>query len=160
MKKVCTLIFSFVMLISCDGGLEPHKAVELSFIRGKIYYKNGKDNWPPIDSVKDMRVVVFKDYPPKDILTEVTAGNAIFTQESTGTMVDSSDFEIIIKNPPLTFNYIVVAQNYGSIFEWRAVGVYTLDGDMSKPAPLKVEQGKSYFITIDVDFNNLPPQPF
>lgn len=160
MNKILLFFTLVILFTGCDGGLEPHKAIELSYIRGKIFYKNGKDKWPPIDSVKDMRVVAFKDYPPKDILTEVTGGNAIFTQESTGIMVDSSEFEIIIKDAPVKFNYIVVAQNYGSIFEWRAVGVYTTTGDVNKPSSLLVEQGKSYYLNLTVDFNNLPPQPF
>ncbi len=148
-------LLAILLLPACDGGLEPHKAAEKSFIRGRVYYLND-----PVDTVKDMRVVAFKNYPPKDIISEITGGTAIFTNQTIAYMVDSTDFEIEVTNAPVKYEYIVVAQNYGTMLDWRAVGVYCLSGNDSIPTPLLVERGKSYFIKINVDFNNLPPQPF
>lgn len=160
MKKIFFLIIAIITLASCDGGLEPYKAEEMSYIKGRIYYKNGKDNWPPKDSVLEVRVVAFKNFASDSIYKDIISGNAIYTNESTAMYVDSADFVIEVKEAPVNFNYIVVAQRYGSLFEWRAIGVYTVNGDVFNPSKLFVEKGKSYFITMNVDFNNLPPQPF
>ncbi len=160
MKKVLFSIIALITLAACDGGLEPYKTEELSYIRGRIYYKNGREGWPPKDSVIEVRVVAFKNFASDSIYKDIISGNAIYTNSSTAMFVDSADFEIEVKEAPLTFNYIVVAQRYGSLFDWRAIGVYTVTGDVYKPSKLDVEKGKSYFITMNVDFNNLPPQPF
>jgi hypothetical protein len=42
--------------------------------------------------------------------------------------------------------------------DWRVVGIYSLIKDSA--ATLKIEQGKTYNIKINVDFKNLPKQPF
>jgi len=147
-------------ILSCNGGLEPPPPVAKAYIGGLITYLNGKNDWPPQDSVVDIRVAAFKVYPPKDIITEITAGNAYFTS-SLKKFVDSDSFNLEILNPPEEIKYLVVAQQYGSLFQWRAIGVWTLSGDVTKPSSIFVEPGKSYLnLDINVDFNNLPPQPF
>jgi hypothetical protein len=41
------------------------------------------------------------------------------------------------------------------------VGVYTVTGDFTKPSPIDLGEGRFLRgIDVDVDFINLPPQPF
>jgi len=148
------------IIVSCNGGLAPPPISDKSYIGGIITYVNGKNEWPPADSVIDIRVAAFKVYPPKDIITEITGGNAYFSVPL-DMFVNSDTFNLEIPNPPEEIKYIVVAQQYGTIFEWRAIGVWTLTGDASKPSSILIEPGKSYLdLDINVDFKNLPPQPF
>ncbi len=147
-------------ITACNEGLQPQPPVEKSFISGLITYVNGKDKWPPPDSVIEIRVVAFKNYPPKDIIAEITNGNAYFT-EALPKFVDTSSYMLEISKPPQTIKYLVVAQQYGSLFEWRSIGVWTLSGDNTKPSSITIEPGKTYTgLNITVDFDNLPPQPF
>ncbi|MBM2815511.1 MAG: hypothetical protein HW421_2273 [Ignavibacteria bacterium] len=149
-------------LMSCNGGLAPEPAVseKKSLITGTLKFIGGKNSWPPSDSVKDIRVVAFKNYPPGDIITEILRQNASFTINSLPFFVDSATFTIEVLNPPVTFRYIAAAQQYDSITNWHAIGVYTKTGDKTKPDTLLIEKGKIYYIEIFVDFKNLPPQPF
>ena len=158
--KLLYITLIFTSIISCNEGLSPPILVPKSYISGKITYKDGLINWPPNDSVKAIRVVAFKNYPPKDIVNEIIQGNAFFT-DTLPLYVDSSSYLIEIKTLPVELPYIVAVQNYGTIMEWRAIGVYTLTGDNTKPTKLSVAAGMIYNkIDITVDFKNLPPQPF
>jgi hypothetical protein len=152
-----------MILSACSGGLEPHDAaVPKSYFAGKIYYKGGVAAWPSKDSVFAIRVVGFKVFPPKDIINEVISGNAYFNFVSLPMFVDSSSFKIDIPNSPVEIKYIAVALQFtDSLTAQRAIGVYTIDGNPNNPSSLLITKGK-YFdnININVDFNNLPPQPF
>ncbi len=152
------LLILVIIVGACDGGLKP---IEKSKITGTITYVNGKEGWPPADSIKDLRVVAFKKYPPGDILSEIEKKNVLFSNNTLPYFVDSSSYVLELDDAPQTYEYIVVAQNYGSLLEWRAIGVYTLSGDKSKPSPVSVGIEKTKRnINIEVDFKNLPPQPF
>ena len=76
--------------------------------------------------------------------------------------VDSTSWELLITDPPVELKYIVVAlQTNTNIFNQHVVGVYTISGDKNNPSWIKVEKGESFNnINIEVDFENLPPQPF
>ena len=160
--KINILLITFfsIVLISCDGGLDPSQVkVKTGYIKGTINYINGANNWPPSDSVKDIRVVAFKNYPPNGILEEVISGNAFYTLISLPFFVDSSNFEIEIPEPPLNVKYLVVAQQFGGLVDWRAIGVlYGISA--TNPTEFTVNQGETKYVKINVDFNNLPPQPF
>lgn len=159
-NRIYIFLILLIFSVACDKGLQPPPPVAKSYLTGLITYLNGKDKWPPADSVIDIRVVAFKNYPPKDILEEITKGEAFFTN-SLPFFVDTSSFSLEIPEPPVTLNYIVVAQQYASLFDWRVIGVWTLTEDNTKPSSINVEPGKTYSgINIKVDFDNLPPQPF
>jgi len=154
------LLLVLFSITSCDKGLHPPPPMMKSSISGLITYVNGKDKWPEPDSVLDIRVAMFKVYPPQDILTELLSGNAYFT-DSLPRFVDSSSYFIEISNPPEEIKYIVVAQQFGSILDWKAVGVYTVNGNVNEPSSILVEPGIDYKnINIKVNFDSLPPQPF
>lgn len=156
------IYFSAILIIftSCNEGLAPPESNDKTTITGIIRYIGSETDWPPADSIKDLRVVAFKNYPPKDIFSEVTSGNAYFTMQKLPYHVSSSTFSLDIPDAPIDIKYLVAAQQYGSILEWRAIGVYTLSGDKTSPTPINVKKGKTYIADIIVDFKDLPPQPF
>jgi hypothetical protein len=158
--KFYAVLFTFLSILllwSCDSGLRPEPD-KTSYLKGTILYVDSLANWPPADSIKDLRAVAFKNFPPASLLEEVLTGRAYFTLESLPTFVDSANFTLEIKDAPVTLNYIAVAQQFGGLMDWRVVGIYSLIKDSA--ATLKIEQGKTYNIKINVDFKNLPKQPF
>ena len=63
------------------------------------------------------------------------------------------------------YAYVVVAQQYGEVVteDWRAVGQYDTTGTGTDSIPTAVtvlENNIMENIDIEVDFYNLPPQPF
>lgn len=154
-------IIILFLLDSCNEGLVPPDKITKSYLNGIITYKNSKDGWPAKDSTYAIRVVAFKSYPPGNIIEEIQTGNAYLTLNSLPLFVDSSSFSLEIPNPPIELKYIVIALQYdSSFFAQKAVGVFTTSGDKTKPSSIIIEGGKTYNINIDVDFTDLPPQPF
>ncbi len=163
MKAYCSLIiFLFLFLCvfpACDHGLSP--TAEITGITGSISYLN----WPPPDSLFDLRLVVFKNYPPDSIFLEVLTGNAIvypgLGSPGLPVNVEMTVFEMGLD--PGEYEYVVVAQQFGPNVkaDWRAVGQYDTILSDSLPTAITISQGKLLKeINILVDFNHLPPQPF
>jgi len=153
------LIFTGILLVSCDHGLDPEQALGDPGFGGTISVRMA---WPPPDSVRQLRVVAFRTYPPNEVLTEVLNGTAVFSDELP---YGEAEISYTIQDPTFrgVFEYIAVAQNYGpDLFtQWRAVGVYTVTGDVQLPSPVDLGDGRFVEgIDIVVDFINLPPQPF
>ena len=155
------LLSGILIFSRCDHGLSPADATVVTGISGEITYE---DNWPPADSLKDLRLVAFKKFPPRNIVLEVLSGEAIVYPP-----IDSASLQFYVTSqeysmelPPDTFEYIVVAQRYGDdVFnDWRAVGQYDTDED-SLPTPIILKENTFLKnINIHVDFENLPIQPF
>ena len=157
------LLLVIVFLIACNHGIAPTDAPDEpqnpGGISGQIYYQN----WPPAEEVKNLKVIVFVEYPPDDIFNEVQSGRAIvYPSElsvSLPQFVDSSYYEVQLE--PGIYEYVVVAQQYGGLLDWRAVGHYTTTNSDSVPSPVVVLSDSILpDIDIYVDFNNLPIQPF
>lgn len=148
------------MLSACeDHGLAPATQSESPGFSGIIRVRSA---WPPQDSVRDLRIAAFRTYPPKDILSEVLSGTTVFSEELPYG-VDSLSYRVQADALSGSFAYVVVAQNYGPdpFKEWRAVGVYTITGDFTMPSPIDLAEGRFLRgIDVEVDFINLPPQPF
>lgn len=152
------LVLFIFLLFSCDGGLKPEPKPSIS---GFISFEQDVA-WPSADSMKDLRVVAFRTFPFADssgIIDMILSGDAIFS-ESLEMYTDTASFLIELESIPDTMKYIAVAQQYGTLFEWKAVGVYTESGDPAKNSALIIDDNINYMIDIHVDFNNLPPQPF
>ncbi len=156
MKKIL-LVLLLLFIVSCDGGLNP-EIERNAYIFGKIVFVSPRDKFPPMDSLKDLRVVCFKDYPPKNIIEDVLTGKAYFTESSLSFEKDTVPFLIKIPDPPVELKYIVAAQNYGSLLQWRAIGVYRVNQDSI--TKINVQTGKKYEIEIHVDWDKIPYQPF
>src|ERR1043166_2340739 len=71
--------FFFVLLLSpaCEQGLSPESLQHPTStygIKGTVHFRN----WPPQDSIVDLRVVSFKHLPSQNILDEVLQGGGGF----------------------------------------------------------------------------------
>ncbi len=162
MKKFSDIfIVSLILFLNaCQEGLTPEFGKKEANIYGKLIVVSGINSWPSPDSALELRVVAFKEYPPKDIIGEILSGNAYFT-DTLPRFVDSIPFSLKIDTPPVELKYIVGALRYGSILEWKVIGVYTMDTLSKKPSTIYVKKGDIITdINIFVDFNNLPEQPF
>lgn len=147
---------------ACQEGLDPTQNQNIeSFIKGNVVVISGRDSWPPVDSVLELRVVGFKNYPPKDIIGEIMNGEAFFT-DSLPRFIDTIPFSLKIDKPPVELRYIVCALRYGSILEWKVVGVFSDDTSYERiPKSIFVPKGRVFEgILIYVDFYHLPQQPF
>jgi hypothetical protein len=167
------LIILFFFLISvifvngCQEGLSPKPNIiinSVSYVNGMIIFKGGKAKFPDSSSCYGIYVAAFKDFPKDSLgfLGEVLKGNVYVKFKSLPYPADSNEFSIEIKDAPVDLQYIVVAMQTDSvnIQAQRAIGVYTLTGDNKVPSAISVAKGKTYNIIINVDFDNLPPQPF
>lgn len=154
-------------MFACDHGIDPGEPEDNSTptnptgIEGKIYYQN----WPPLDSLYNLKLVVFKNYPPGDIVGEVTGGSAIaypeVLDENLPYNVDSTNYTLELSSG--IYEYIAVAQQYGPylFLDWRAVGQYDTTLQDSIPTAITViDDSMLSKINIYVDFDSLPGQPF
>lgn len=158
LASILLISFALTALTSCDdNGLSPLR--QRPGFGGTITVN---PPWSPPDSLFDLRVIAFPNYPPDDILTEIAAGTALIS-EPLEFNVNTQSYLISAEGISGTFQYVVVAQQYGeSILEnWRAVGVFTLTNDWTVPSAITLN-GSTYLPNIDItiDFYNLPPQPF
>jgi len=159
---IIALLMSF-FLASCDHGLEPPK--ERTAISGTITYQN----WPPADSLKDLRLVAFEEYPPLDIFSEIISGQAVVYPPIAAPaglpMNNIESYDYIMDLPAGNYAYLVVAQLYGNNItaDWRAVGQYDTTGSGLDSIPTAITLAQNQVldsINIHVDFHNLPYQPF
>lgn len=157
------LIFSFLIFFieGCDEGISPEEAplvAEAHGIKGTLYFTN----WPPVDSVIDLRLVAFLNYPPVDIISEVLQGRAKYS-DKLPYGVDSINFTLILNPLPAdTIRCIAVGQQFGNNIQedWRLVGVYYTPGDSILPGRVFIPPDSIVVdINIKVDYTKLPPQP-
>jgi len=150
------------MLSGCDDGLAPKTILapqSIYGIRGTIYFKN----WPPSDSIVDLRLAALKNPPSSNIFNDVIQGRVRFSGTLTPYGADSISYELLLA--PLsygTFSYIGVAQQFGQNIrqDWRVVGVYYAFGDTTQPGTVNVPADSIVDgINLTVDFQHLPPQP-
>lgn len=147
-------------VIACeDHGMSPVTEAETAGFSGTITFRS---TWPPQDSVRDLRIAAFRNYPPKDILSEIIGGSAVFS-DKLPFGVTKIDYRVQSASLSGSYAYVVVAQNYGPdpFQQWKAVGVYAITGDVTKPTAIDLGSGRFLrAIDVEVDFINLPPQPF
>jgi len=159
-----SLSFLCLFLVpGCDQGLAPESASNTVTrphgISGMIHFRN----WPPQDSVVDLRLVSFKGQPSQNLVSDVLNGKAKYTATLLPYGADSISYTLLLAPlAPGTFAYTAVAQQYGPNLytDWRAVGVYHAPNDTTRPGaifvpPDSVVRG----INITVDFQHPPPTP-
>jgi hypothetical protein len=162
-RNIPILFLIILLLPGCaDHGLSPSDSDsdKLPGFGGVIRVKS---QLPPSDSLRDLRVVAFRNYPPLNIVLDVASKKAVFTDTTIVIKGDISSYRIQNSDAIGEFKYVVVAQQFGpNIFtDWRVVGVYTTTMDVTKPSSISVPLGTFLSaIDIDVDFYNPPPQPF
>lgn len=150
--------------VSCDQGLAPPAPGVLPAGRGAVTGVVRYRNWPPRDSLLDLRIVLFRNYPPGNIVSEVTQGRAAVHPPLGDTalvpyFVDSLRYTLTA--PSGVYQYVVVAQQFGpNLFtDWRLVGQYDLDSNFAVPSPVTVPDADTVrSVDINVDFAR-PPQP-
>lgn len=167
LPAVCLLL-----LAGCDRGLAPpapEPLSQFSGFSGMIHFTN----WPPLDSVQELRVVAFRKFPDDSasILQLLVSGEAV-VYPAIGTKsllqygADTTSYIMTDDSTALqvgVYEYVVVAQKYGSnIFtDWRPAGVYTTTPGSFTPAPIEVIPRRIVpGYDIYVDFHNLPPKPW
>jgi hypothetical protein len=158
-------VLPVLLLESCDKGLSPSappsQPIPMGYMSGVIRYQH----WPSRDSLHDLRLVAFRVFPPSNIVNEVLLGRAVVYPPLGDTalvpfFVDSLPYQFIL--PAGEYQYVVVAQQYGPgvTTDWRAVGQYDLDSNLTVPSPVTVAaDDTSRNIDINVDFRNPPPPP-
>jgi hypothetical protein len=164
MPRVAYYIVLWFLLftLACDHGLAPpDPGSKKTGISGRITFAN-----QPADTARyDLRLVAFTNFPPSDLITEVSEGEAVvypaITEE--GLPFDLDHIDYLMEVEPGTIGYLVVAHQYGPNFmsDWQAVGQYDTTLTDSLPTAIVIEAGKMLTdIDINVDFNQLPIQPF
>jgi hypothetical protein len=158
------LILLLLAGAGCDQGLSPPPAEVTApgALAGTIRFFR----WDSAGTVRDLRLVAFRVFPPQDIITEVLQGRAVVHPPVGGPPLvtgtpDSVD--VIFTLPPGDYPYVVVAQQYGPsvTLDWRAVGQYDLDSNLTVPSSVRITSGDTTRgVDITVDFTRLPPPPF
>ena len=156
------ILYTSSFFISCNEGLSPPIVDDATLIKGKITFTSGLNSWPSLDSLKGIRVALFKNYPDSaNILNDLLSENLILTADSVSYFVENYKFNHIVNKLPVKYNYICVAQNFAGLLDWKVIGLYSINDDNLTPKKLTIiETGIYDNININVDFNNLPPQPF
>ena len=122
------IIFTaLILLFGCNQGLSPADSAigeGPSGIAGTLYFSN----WPTPDSLYDLRVVVFKTFPPEDILSALLTGQA-YAYPPIDSLplpfyVDSLNYQIEL--PPGIYEAVTVVYRYGPVIlsDWAMVGLY------------------------------------
>ena len=172
MLKLFIIFCAAGIFYSCNGGLDPAMTSKQAVLAGVLHFTQGAGakNFPPRDSLRDIRVVAFKQIPrDTNVIFALISGDAFFTSSLLDTnKLDSTiafSFEISqvqLADSILTIKYLAAAQQYGSnaFSDWRVIGLYKPIND-STPTPLSVFAGQvRNDLDINVDFKKIPPQPF
>lgn len=161
--KILLILIVVNIISSCYHGIEPKDDTSVKQgISGTIFFKN----WPDSSTLLDLRLIIFENYPPVDIFTEITNGRAtvypsLGSPENLPFFTDSTDFLVGLNTG--VYEYIVVAQQFGTdiLNDWRAVGQYDTTLFDSIPTSIEIVTESIYSnVNIFVDFDSLPGQPF
>jgi hypothetical protein len=168
---VIVLLVAGAFHAGCSGGIDPADYAGSASISGRVRFVRGAgpQNFPPKDSLYDLRVVAFKMIPRDTNLVQTLAqGEAFFSTSLLDTsykaeMPFTFDVpQVQIADSSVLLQYIAVGQQYGSnlFSDWRVVGLYSMDS-LFTPRSLRATPGLIVdTMTIDVDFLRIPPQPF
>lgn len=166
------LAVTLLLAINCDGGLRPPDIPPVTSISGTVRFVGGSSSWPRRDSVWTVRVVGFKQFPPRGLIGDLLQGRAFYTPaalnlDSTLTLFsDSARYSLVFTDSiPTSIQYLSVAMLIDTArllttSGWRVIGVYTTTGNQNQPATIPITPGKDHPANITVDFKNPPPQPF
>jgi hypothetical protein len=161
------LIASLTLFVAgCDTGLGPLN--EPAGFKGIIHFTN----WPPADSVYELRLVAFETFPidSSSIILSLLRGTAVvyppFGASGFPAFRDTVSYTFSTQGTTLQvkkYDYVIVVLRYGKniLNDWKPVGVYTTTPDSFDPTPVRVLLHKmTSDIDIFVDFHNPPPKPW
>ncbi len=167
------LLTILVFYSGCDEGL----TLDPSGFRGTITFSN----WPPPDSVWELRLVAFKRQPTDSsgLFAEWLKGNVLvhppigtpafkkFRTDSTNLFVDSIRYSVtlhgIAVDEPETYVYVALAWRYTqNVFtDWRPAGLYLAQPNTFVPRELVIRKHEYVQdVNIHCDFRNPPPKPW
>jgi hypothetical protein len=162
----CALALVLTWFPACNEELGPLNGP--SGFSGIVRFKN----WPPPDSLLDLRLVAFEAFPTDSaqiLITLLTGGGAAFPPIGAKFPLFADSIEYVFTTTTGTnlqiknYAYVIIAQQYGPniLNDWEPVGVYSSAPDSFDPAPLRVLLHRvSPGIDINVDFHHLPPKPW
>ena len=117
-------------------------------IMGTVTYTG---EWPPVDSLKDLRFVALES-APQSVADIVSVFPNLPFSETLDFNVERDTFLVdSVQNG--TFVYNSIAQQFGTITDWRPVGLYKENDGII------FNNDDTISIEIEVDFENLPPFP-
>ncbi|MDZ7718388.1 MAG: hypothetical protein U5K72_06150 [Balneolaceae bacterium] len=146
------LFFASILFVSCEGGLEPpmEESNPTGVISGKITYSG---EWPPEDSLKDLRFVALKSKPQSAADIVSVFPDLPFSQRLKYN-VERDSFRVDnVRNGVYVYN--AIAQQFGDqiLQDWKPVGLYM------KNNGIIIIDDNTVSIEIEVDFDNPPPFP-
>jgi hypothetical protein len=162
--KILSFISISFLLISCDGGLTLPPDVEPGIVGTMVV----SGPWPPEDSVKTLWLFASQIFPidSSKVVTGILDGRIVVYPsllESLPYNVSTQPFQMAL--PPSRYLYIGVLQRHGdNLFDpasYRVVGVLWDEENPTEPRALTVRDFEVISgLAIQIDFYNLPPQPF
>lgn len=162
--KLLSFICVSLLVLSCDGGLSLPPDVEPG-IAGTMTVSGP---WPPEDSVKTLWLFASQIFPidSSKVVTGILDGRIVVYPSFTGSLpynFNSQPFQMAL--PPSRYLYIGVLQRHGDTpFDpgsYRVVGVLWDEGNPTEPRVLSVRDFEvTSGLNLQIDFYNLPPQPF
>lgn len=164
-KMKLPVLLSFVFLqLSCDGGLTLPPDVQPG-IEGTITVSG---QWPPVDSVESLLLFASQVFPldSSKVVAGIIDGRISIYPSLTGSLPRNfSSQQFSMPLPPGTYLYVGLLQRHGDIIvnaeSYTVVGVLRDDVNPMNPRTVIVRDFEVISgLTIQVDFYNLPPQPF
>lgn len=162
--KLLLVISASIILWSCDGGLTLPPDVQPG-IEGTISVSGP---WPLADSVKSLWIFASQIFPldSSKVVAGIIDGRiSVFpsVSETLPYNVNLQQFNMPLL--PGTYYYIGVLQRHGDNLvnpdSYTVVGVLWDESNPSNPRTVTVGDFQVISgLTIQVDFHNLPPQPF
>ena len=156
------LIVGLILVLSACGGLDPANVPPPAAMKGTVTFIGGSEAWPD-SAVEQVLVVAFEEEPssPEEVIAAVLGNTAVFSDTITR-YIASEAYEMEIPGAPRTFKYVVVGMQNGPslLTDWLMLDVYSTTGDPSMPSTVQFGVGDTLQIDFNVDFSNLPPQPF
>lgn len=155
------VLLASVLEYGCDQGLAPQIQVQQTppyGISGTIHFRN----WPPPDSILDIRLAILQRYPVQDIFNEILQGRARYTPTLAPYGADSLTYTLIVAPLPTgVYPVVGVAEQFGPNIrtDWRVVGLYYIKGDTTTPGSVTIPPD-SIVPRIDVTVDFLHPPPF
>lgn len=162
--KLLLSVFAVIILLSCDGGLTLPPDIQPG-IQGTITVAGP---WPPVDSVKSLWLFASQIFPldSSKVVAGIIDGRISIYPSVTETLpynVSPQPFNMPLL--PGTYYYIGVLQRHGDNLvnpgSYTVVGVLPDETNPSNPRTVTVGDFQVISgLTMQIDFYNLPPQPF
>lgn len=158
-------ILLLVLVAGCNAGLEPPPPEP--GIGGEILFV--QNSWPPLDSLQGLWLFASKEYPldSSRVITGVLLEPRFIylypsLSESLPFFIDRVRFVFPLE--PGVYPYVGVIQQIRSellVSNFRVVSVLSIPDNDTIPRTVSITDGRFVDgLTLQVDFDNPPPQPF